>query len=43
MAWRKQKSEDLTAIKKEIESLKLEAERASRIGDYAKSCRNTIR
>lgn len=32
----KQKSEDLTAIKKEIESLKLEAERASRIGDYAK-------
>lgn len=33
---KKQKSEDLTAIKKEIESLKLEAERASRIGDYAK-------
>ncbi len=32
----KQKSEDLTHIKKEIESLKLEAERASRIGDYAK-------
>ncbi|AZI70093.1 ATP-dependent chaperone ClpB [Cloacibacterium normanense] len=32
----KQKSEDLTAIKKEIESLKLEAERASRVGDYAK-------
>lgn len=32
----KQKSEDLTTIKKEIESLKLEAERASRIGDYAK-------
>lgn len=32
----KQKSEDLTAIKKEIEALKLEAERASRAGDYAK-------
>lgn len=32
----KQKSEDLTAIKKEIEDLKLEAERASRVGDYAK-------
>lgn len=32
----KQKSEDLTNIKKEIESLKLEAERASRVGDYAK-------
>ncbi len=32
----KQKSEDLTQIKKEIESLKLEAERASRVGDYAK-------
>ncbi len=32
----KQKSEDLTAIKKEIEALKLEAERASRVGDYAK-------
>ena len=32
----KQKSEDLTFIKKEIEALKLEAERASRIGDYAK-------
>lgn len=32
----KQKSEDLTAIKKEIESLKLEAERASRAGEYAK-------
>ncbi|MDO5615758.1 MAG: ATP-dependent chaperone ClpB [Cruoricaptor ignavus] len=32
----KQKSEDLTSIKKEIESLKLEAERASRSGDYAK-------
>ncbi|MGZ5188929.1 MAG: ATP-dependent Clp protease ATP-binding subunit, partial [Kaistella sp.] len=32
----KQKSEDLTSIKKEIEALKLEAERASRIGDYAK-------
>ncbi|MBP3839337.1 MAG: AAA family ATPase, partial [Chryseobacterium sp.] len=32
----KQKSEDLTSIKKEIETLKLEAERASRVGDYAK-------
>lgn len=32
----KQKSEDLTQIKKDIESLKLEAERASRVGDYAK-------
>ena len=32
----KQKSEDLTSIKKQIEALKLEAERASRIGDYAK-------
>jgi ATP-dependent Clp protease ATP-binding subunit ClpB len=32
----KQKSEDLTAIKKDIEALKLEAERASRVGDYAK-------
>lgn len=32
----KQKSEDLTSIKKDIESLKLEAERASRVGDYAK-------
>ncbi|NAW51506.1 ATP-dependent chaperone ClpB [Elizabethkingia argentiflava] len=32
----KQKSEDLTQIKKDIESLKLEIERASRIGDYAK-------
>ncbi|WKS95161.1 ATP-dependent chaperone ClpB [Riemerella columbina] len=32
----KQKSEDLTHIKKEIESLKLEAEKASRMGDYAK-------
>lgn len=32
----KQKSEDLTQIKKEIENLKLEAERASRAGDYAK-------
>ncbi|MBL7880050.1 MAG: AAA family ATPase, partial [Chryseobacterium gambrini] len=32
----KQKSEDLTQIKKDIESLKLEAERASRAGDYAK-------
>lgn len=32
----KQKSEDLTLIKKDIESLKLEAERASRVGDYAK-------
>lgn len=32
----KQKSEDLTSIKKDIESLKLEVERASRAGDYAK-------
>ncbi|WHF51069.1 ATP-dependent chaperone ClpB [Chryseobacterium gotjawalense] len=32
----KQKSEDLTSIKKDIEALKLEAERASRAGDYAK-------
>lgn len=32
----KQKSEDLTSIKKDIETLKLEAERASRVGDYAK-------
>ncbi len=32
----KQKSEDLTNIKKDIEALKLEAERASRAGDYAK-------
>ena len=32
----KQKSEDLTQIKKDIESLKLEAERAQRMGDYAK-------
>ena len=32
----KQKSEDLTAIKKDIEALKLEAERASRVGNYAK-------
>ncbi len=32
----KQKSEDLTQIKKDIEALKLEAERASRSGDYAK-------
>ena len=32
----KQKSEDLTAVKKEIESLKHEAEKASRAGDYAK-------
>ena len=32
----KQKSEDLTQIKKDIESLKHEAERASRAGDYAK-------
>ena len=33
---KQQKSEDLTATQKEIESLKLEAERASRVGDYAK-------
>ena len=32
----KQKSEDLTQIKKEIEALKLESERAQRAGDYAK-------
>lgn len=32
----KQKSEDLTQIKKEMEALKLEAERASRVGDYGK-------
>ena len=32
----KTKSEDLTQIKKDIESLKLEAERAQRMGDYAK-------
>ena len=32
----KQKSEDLTQIKKDIESLKLEAERGQRMGDYAK-------
>ncbi|WOC51522.1 ATP-dependent chaperone ClpB [Bergeyella porcorum] len=32
----KQKSEDLTQIKKDIETLKLEAERAQRQGDYAK-------
>ncbi|MDD1539672.1 ATP-dependent chaperone ClpB [Riemerella anatipestifer] len=32
----KQKSEDLTQIKKDIEELKLEAERAQRLGDYAK-------
>ncbi|WP_052911441.1 ATP-dependent chaperone ClpB [Riemerella anatipestifer] len=32
----KQKSEDLTQIKKDIEVLKLEAERAQRLGDYAK-------
>ena len=32
----KQKSEDLTQIKKDIESLKLEAERAQRMRDYAK-------
>jgi ATP-dependent Clp protease ATP-binding subunit ClpB len=32
----KQKSEDLTIIKKEIEALKLEAERESRAGNYAK-------
>ncbi|WP_120489318.1 ATP-dependent chaperone ClpB [Bergeyella cardium] len=32
----KQKSEDLTQIKKDIEALKFEAERASRVGDYAK-------
>ncbi|MFC6268358.1 ATP-dependent chaperone ClpB [Frigoriflavimonas asaccharolytica] len=32
----KQKSEDLTAIKNEIEALKLEAERESRAGNYAR-------
>jgi len=32
----KQRSEDITNIKKDIEALKLEAERASRVGDYAK-------
>ena len=32
----KQRSEDITSIKQQIESLKLEAERASRAGDYAK-------
>ncbi|MBS1573248.1 MAG: ATP-dependent chaperone ClpB [Bacteroidetes bacterium] len=32
----KQKSEDLTHIKKEIESLKLEMEKATRAGDYGK-------
>jgi len=32
----KQKSEDLTQIKKDIEDLKLESEKASRVGDYAK-------
>ena len=32
----KQKSEDLTTIKKEIESLKLEMDRATRAGDYGK-------
>ncbi len=32
----KQKSEDLTQVKKDIEALKLEAERASRQGDYGK-------
>jgi len=32
----KQKSEDLTQTKKDIEKLKLEAEKASRTGDYAK-------
>ncbi len=32
----KQKSEDLTNVKKEIETLKLEAEKASRVGDYGK-------
>ena len=32
----KQKSEDLTQIKKDIERLKVEAERAQRMGDYAK-------
>ncbi|MDO4762893.1 MAG: ATP-dependent chaperone ClpB [Flavobacteriaceae bacterium] len=33
----KQKSEDLTQVKKDIESLKLEAEKAQRVGDYAKA------
>lgn len=33
----KQKSEDLTQIKKDIETLKLEAEKAQRVGDYAKA------
>ena len=32
----KQKSEDLTSIKKDIEALKLEAERESRAGNYAR-------
>jgi len=32
----KQKSEDLTQVKKDIENLKLEADKASRAGDYAK-------
>ncbi len=32
----KQRSEDITNIKKDIDALKLEAERASRVGDYAK-------
>lgn len=32
----KQKSEDLTQVKKDIEALKLEADKASRAGDYAK-------
>ena len=33
----KQKSEDLTQIKKEIETLKLEYDKATRSGDYAKA------
>lgn len=33
----KQKSEDLTQVKKDIETLKLEAEKAQRVGDYAKA------
>lgn len=33
----KQKSEDLTQVKKDIETLKLEAEKAQRAGDYAKA------
>ncbi|WP_187478338.1 ATP-dependent chaperone ClpB [Amniculibacterium sp. G2-70] len=33
----KQKSEDLTQIKKEIEALKLEYDKATRVGDYAKA------